>query len=98
MLAQAAPATKAQGLALLYGETLGAAALCPAVTPARIDVLTTKASARIKGLATDAADANAAGGQLVDSIARGRAEVDSGEETCAQAESEFSQLERELTR
>jgi 2-methylisocitrate lyase-like PEP mutase family enzyme len=96
MLAQAAPATKAQSLALLYGETLGAAALCPAVTPARIDALTTKASAHVKILATGAADATAAGGQLVDAIARGRAQVETGAETCAQAESEFDQLEREL--
>jgi len=98
LLAQASPASKAQGLAELYGETLGAAAECPTVTPARIDALTTKASARIKLVAADAADATTAGGVLVDFVARGRAEVQSGEETCPQAESEFSQLERELTR
>lgn len=98
VLAQGSPATKAQSLAELYGETLGAAAQCPAVTPARLDALTAKASQRIKSLATDGADATAAGGLLVDSVARGRAEVTSGAETCAQAESEFVQLERELAR
>jgi hypothetical protein len=96
LIAQSPPGTKAETLAGLYGETLGAAAGCPARAPGRLQALAQKASARIKATARDPADAEAAGAQLEDGIARGRREIESGRETCAQAESELDNLEHEL--
>lgn len=96
LIAQSPPATKAALLADLYGETLGAAASCPAVARERLDALAQKASARVKATAHDAAEIEAAGTRLADSVARGRRAVESGSETCAQATSEFDDLEHEL--
>ena len=98
LIAQSPPATKAELLADLYGPTLGAAASCPAMAHARLDALAQKASGRVKATARDAAEIEAAGTRLAEGIARGRREVESGSETCAQAESEFDNLEHELGR
>jgi hypothetical protein len=96
LVAQSPAADRAEGLAGLYGETLGAAAACPALAPARLEALAQKASARIKAVARDKAEAEVAGTALADGIAHGRREIESGRETCAQAESEFADLEHEL--
>jgi hypothetical protein len=94
--AQPAPAGKALSLAELYGRTLGAAAQCPAVSAARLGALAEKAALRVKSLAHGPAEAEAAGGRLSDFVARGRRDVANGAETCAQAQSEFANLEHEL--
>ena len=96
LIAQSPAAGKAELLAGLYGETLGAAAECPAMTHERLDAVTQQAAAHIKAAASDRAVSDAAGAQLADGIARGRREIESGIETCAQALSEFDNLEHEL--
>jgi hypothetical protein len=96
LIAQSPPATKAELLADLYGEALGAAASCPAVAHERLDALAQMASARVKATARDAAEIEAAGQRMAESVARGRRAVGSGSETCAQALSEFDNLEHEL--
>lgn len=96
LVAQSPAAAKAEALAGLYGETLGAASECPALARERLEAAAQKASARIKTTVGDPAEADAAGAQLADGVARGRREVESGRETCAQAESELGDLEHEL--
>ena len=96
LIAQSPTETKAEALAGLYGETLGAASECPALSQERLAAVAQKASARVKSTARNPAEADAAGTRLADGIARGRREIVSGRETCAQAESEFHNLEHEL--
>lgn len=99
VLAQAQPArleTKSEMLAAIYGRTLGAAAQCNTATRARIDHAAALASAHVKHLAANPADERAAGKALDAGVARGSRDVASGATTCAQAASEFGDLEHEL--
>ena len=98
LVAAAAPLTKLEALAGLYGETLGAAASCPDLPRARLDMVTTLATAHLKAELEQPAAEPAVSRQLDAGIARGRHAVASGGETCAQALSEFDNLERDLKR
>jgi hypothetical protein len=93
LIAQAPPAGKAEALADLYGQTLGAASQCQGVAPEQLATVARKAADHIKVVA--AGDA-AAATSLDGGIARGRRAVASGAESCAQAESEFADLAHEL--
>jgi hypothetical protein len=93
-----ATATKAETLAGLYGETLGAASSCPGLLRERLDAVTRLASAHLKVEADKPRTEDALSGRLADGIERGRRAVASGGETCAQALSEFDNLERDLKR
>lgn len=93
---QAPQITQSEGLAELYGRTLGAASQCPDVARQRIDDATAKASARIKTLAANDAERTAAGTVLARAADVGSRDVESGATTCVQAESELANLEREL--
>jgi hypothetical protein len=96
LVAQAPPPTKAELLADVYGETLGAAASCPALAHERLDAVSQRAAAHLKAAARDRAVSDAAGARLADGVARGRRAVESGSETCVQALSEFANLEHDL--
>lgn len=95
LLAQVAPETKAEGLAELYGRTLGSAAQC-SVGRDRLDGAAQLASARLKSLAQDDAERTTAGMRLAAAIDQGGRDVANGLVTCAQAESDFTNLEHEL--
>jgi len=97
LLAEPQPGA-AERLAALYGRTLGAAASCRAVAAARVETVAQQAADHLKAVAQTEADAGAAAARLAASIARGRRAIASGIETCAQAESEFVDLERDLAR
>jgi hypothetical protein len=97
LMAQTPPAGKAAVLAALYGQTLGAADQCNGIAPERLEAVAQKAADHVKALAAGEAAANAAAPSLSDGIARGRRAVASGAESCAQAESEFADLEHELS-
>ncbi len=96
LLVQAQLPTKAESLAELYGRTLGAAAACEKIGRPRIDAAAAAASAHIKALAKDDVGRTAAGRILADNVDRGGRDVQDGLITCAQAESELSNLEHEL--
>ncbi len=96
VLVQAPQATQSEGLAELYGRTLGAAAQCQDIARQRIDEAAAKASARIKILAASDAERTAAGMVLARAADVGSRDVESGATTCVQAESELANLEREL--
>jgi hypothetical protein len=91
-----APAGMAESLAGIYGRTLGAAAQCTEIDRKRLDAVAELASAHVKALAQGPAEAASAGKTLADAMARGSGEVQSGLVTCAQAESELDNLERDL--
>ncbi|HXQ51934.1 MAG TPA: hypothetical protein VN802_12620 [Stellaceae bacterium] len=96
LVAQSPPAGKAQSLADLYGQTLGAAAECKTIAAARLVAVAEKAAERIKALTGGDEAAAAAATSLGDGIERGHRAVASGAESCAQAASEFANLEHEL--
>jgi len=93
VLAQAGPPG---ALAALYGRTLGAAAECKGITRERLEQAAHKASAHLKALAPSEAAQSAAATDLANGIERGTRDVSSGAVTCAQAESEFGNLEHDL--
>ena len=97
VLVQAQAPGKAETLATLYGRTLGAAADCPGISRERLEAAATQVSAHLKAMAQgDEAAQAAAGTELARSIDRGNRDVRSGVLTCAQAESEFGNLEHDL--
>jgi hypothetical protein len=96
VLAQAPQPGAPEALAALYGRTLGAAAECPSVSRARLEAAAELAAAHIKARAPGAPAQAAAGTELAKGIDRGTGDVRSGALTCAQAESELGNLERDL--
>jgi hypothetical protein len=85
-----------QGLAVLYGETLGAAQGCPGVAPDRLTATVDRAAKHLKEVAGTDSEADAAAKDFAVGMSRGRRDIVDGVLTCAQAESEFSNLERDL--
>jgi hypothetical protein len=98
LVAAAPPPSKVETLAELYGETLGAAASCPNLPRARLDAVTKLAAAHLKAELDQPAAERAVSARLDAGIERGRQAVASGGETCAQAMSEFDNLESDLKR
>jgi len=96
VLAQAPAPGKAEALAALYGRTLGAAAECTGITRERLEAAAAQASAHVKAVAPGEAAQAAAGAELARGIDRGNRDVRTGVITCAQAESEFGNLEHDL--
>jgi hypothetical protein len=96
MLAQAPQAGRPEALAALYGRTLGAAAECEGITRTRLQAVAEKASAHLKTLAPSEVGQSAAAADLAKGVERGDRDVRSGAVTCAQAESEFANLEHDL--
>jgi hypothetical protein len=95
-LTQAQAPTRAESLAELYGRTLGAAAECKDIARPRIDAAARAAAAHVKKVAKSEAERSAAGRILAANADRGGRDVRSGFVTCAQAESELGNLERDL--
>ncbi|MGH7090569.1 MAG: hypothetical protein ACREFQ_16870, partial [Stellaceae bacterium] len=58
------PQEKAEALAGLYGRTLGAAALCPAIAPKRLDQAAVRAAHHVIAVAGSPAAAARAGDAL----------------------------------
>ena len=98
LLLAATQATKAETLAGLYGETLGAASSCADLPHDRLDVVTKLAAAHLKSEADKPKAEAVLSNRLADGIERGRRAIGTGGETCAQALSEFDDLERDLKR
>lgn len=96
VLAQAPQPSPPEALAALYGRTLGAAAECRSVSRSRLETAAERASAHVKARAQGAPAQAAAGAELAKGIDRGNRDVLSGAITCAQAEAEFGNLERDL--
>ena len=96
VLVQAQAPGKAEALASLYGRTLGAAAGCTGITRERLETAAARASAHLKAMTQGEAAQSAAGAELARSIDRGNRDVRTGAITCAQAESEFGNLEHDL--